>query len=204
MVNENAREVNRRRALEKLKEHLAKGLVDEDIIFLLELINKYPFFYTTSSCSGRIGLLYVPPSEKKYECERIGKRHQEVTPETVIEALNRRLEKNDQREGYVILKVEPPILDIAVKTLDIAQKLLSIARAIGFKNSGVKSYNPKRGYEALVELRSTERLDVPVARPDYVVPEEYLRRVVILGNKKLAKSKAKLYKLYERIQEVFG
>ncbi len=203
MVNENARKTNRENALKKLEEHRKKGLVDEDVIFLLELINAYPFMYTTSSCSGRIVLMYVPPSEKKYECERIGKRHYEVSEDVVVDSLRKRLEDR-RREGYVILKQEPPIIDIAVKDMESAQKLLSAGRAAGFKNSGIKSYNPKRGYEALVELWSTERLDVPVARPDYVVPEEYLRRVVRLANKKLLRSKLKLQRLYELILEVFG
>ena len=190
---------NRRRALEKLREHLERGLVDEDIIFLLEEINRREYFYTTSSCSGRIGIIHVPPSRKKHECFWIYKSHSPVDAEAMRRAL---MENREKIYGVAIFKQEPPIIDIAVKRLEDAQKLLSLGRAAGFKNSGVKSYNPKRGYEALVELRSTEKIEAPIAWSDYIIPREYFDRLVSYANENLMRSKQKLRRLYELIKSL--
>ncbi len=50
----------KREALQSLFTAMRDGKVDEDIIDILLLINSIKGIYTTSSCSGRIGIIEEP------------------------------------------------------------------------------------------------------------------------------------------------
>ena len=75
--------------LAKLKEAIYLGLVDKDIIYLLFLINRFPYYYTTSSCSGRIQCSSSHIPGLKGEMDIIGKWHQKITVDKVVSSLIR-------------------------------------------------------------------------------------------------------------------
>ena len=181
----------KRKKLEGYNLAKERGEVDEDIIPLLDLINSFDCFVTTSSCSGRIGVLDMPEFGDKVEAKFLGKWHDTVEFEDVLKAV-----KRGQRVVWLIMY--PPIIHIACKDLGCAERLISIANNYGFRRSGIISVK-----NWVVEITSLERLEVPVAlNGEMILSENALRVMVDFANRKLARSKEKLKKLYKALKEL--
>ncbi|AIF68546.1 hypothetical protein PAP_00500 [Palaeococcus pacificus DY20341] len=177
--------------MEKLNEALNRGLVDRDIISLLEKINSLESYFTTSSCSGRIVVMEMPDFGDKLNAKWLGKWHREVSLEEVKEAIAK------HNDGMLWFMLHSPILHVASKTLEDAVALLNLAIMSGFKNSNIKSVSHKK---LLVEIYSTERIDVPLGeKGEMWVSEDYLERVVDMANRQLRRSKRKLRTLEDEI-----
>ncbi len=179
------------RAMEGLRKALAEDKVDHDIIPLLEKINALDNYFTTSSCSGRISVMEMPHFGDKLNSLWLGKWHGEVVVEEVLEAVGR------HSRGQLWFLVRSPILHVAAKTMEDAVKLLNLAIGLGFKYSNVKSISHKK---LLVEIRSTERMDVPLGEDGELwIDEEYIGRIVNLANAQVRRFKGKLKRLEEEI-----
>ncbi|ALV63557.1 tRNA methylase [Thermococcus sp. 2319x1] len=180
------------KALESLEEALEKDLVDKDIIPLLEKINSFENYFTTSSCSGRISVMQIPDFGDKVNAVWLGKWHREVGLEEVLEAIGK------HSEGMLWFMLHSPILHVSAKTLKDAVELLNLAISCGFKHSNIKSISHKK---LVVEIRSTERMDVPIGRDgEFWVSEDYLRRIVEIANLQLRRAKEKLKTLENEIE----
>ncbi|WP_175059903.1 hypothetical protein [Thermococcus sp. 2319x1] len=185
-------ELQKVKALESLEEALEKGLVDKDIISLLEKINSFENYFTTSSCSGRIGVMQIPDFGDKVNAVWLGKWHREVGLEEVLEAIGK------HSEGMLWFMLHSPILHVSAKTLKDAAELLNLAISCGFKHSNIKSISHKK---LVVEIRSTERMDVPLGmNGEFWVSEDYLRRIVEIANLQLRRAKEKLKTLENEIE----
>lgn len=187
-------ELQKRLAMEKLEEALRLELVDKDVIPLLEKINSREEYFTTSSCSGRIAVMQMPDFGDKVNARWLGKWHREVGLEEVLEAVR----KHDG--GMLWLMVHSPILHVASKTLEDAVRLLNVGVLSGFKNSSIKSISHKK---LVVEIHSTERLDIPLGEDGELwVGEDYLARAVEMANRQLRRAKGKLKKLEENVENL--
>ena len=51
---------DKKRTLTNLELAIREGLVDEEIIPILNKINNLNNYYTTSSCIGRVGIMEIP------------------------------------------------------------------------------------------------------------------------------------------------
>ena len=183
--------------LNRLKEAIEKGEADKPILHLLDLINSFPCYVTTSSCAGRIVLMKIPESGKKWEAEFIFKKHEEVTFEEVWEALKEGVKKYKE---HIWFRAEPVIIHVDCKDLESAIKIVRIARECGWKRSGIFEI---KSYRVMVELHSTERLDVPVAvNGEIKVTEDFMRFLVYEANKKLRKTREKMQRFYEKLKEL--
>ncbi len=181
--------------LKKLEIALRKGEVDEPIIPLLNLINSFPDYVTTSSCAGRIVLIKIPESGKKHEAEFIYKTHYETTFEEVWEALKEGVKKYKESIWF---RAEPVILHVDCRNIEAAIKIVKLAREAGWKRSGIFEIKP---YRVMCELHSTERLDTIVAKDGKIlVTEEYMKVLVYEANKKLRRTREKMRKFYELLQ----
>ena len=129
-----------------------KGSIDSHIVDLIDKINELDYYYSTSSCSGRIVLLKEAESGRKDEAKWIFVSHELVDYKKINEAIS----KIDDKKN-IWFKFEPPIIHVACNKLESAQKLLDIARPL-FKLSGIISTSKN-----IVEIRGTDRIDVPVA-----------------------------------------
>ncbi|CAD5243364.1 tRNA(Phe) 7-((3-amino-3-carboxypropyl)-4-demethylwyosine(37)-N(4))-methyltransferase Taw3 [Thermococcus camini] len=175
------------KAMEGLKKALAENKVDGDIISLLEKINSLENYFTTSSCSGRISVMEMPHFGDKVNSVWLGKWHREVTVEEVMEAIGR------HRSGQLWFLVRSPILHVGARTMEDAVRLLNLAIGLGFKYSNIKSVSHKK---LLVEIRSTERMDVPLGEDGELwVSESYIERIVALANSQVRRFKGKLKRL---------
>jgi len=187
-------DLQKKKALESLNEALEKGLVDSDIISLLNKINSLENYFTTSSCSGRISVMQLPDFGDKLNAIWLGKWHSEVKIEEVLDAIN----KHD--EGMLWFMLNSPILHIAARTLEDAVELLNLAISCGFKHSNIKSISHKK---LVVEIRSTERMDVPLGKDKELwVSPEHLAKIISMANLQLRRAKEKLKKFENEIEKL--
>ncbi|WP_148882893.1 tRNA(Phe) 7-((3-amino-3-carboxypropyl)-4-demethylwyosine(37)-N(4))-methyltransferase Taw3 [Thermococcus aciditolerans] len=179
------------KAMAGLRKALEGGKVDRDIIPLLEKINSLENYFTTSSCSGRISVMEMPHFGDKVNSVWLGKWHREVTVEEVLDAIGK------HSKGQLWFLVRSPILHVGARTMEDAVRLLNLAIGLGFKYSNIKSVSHKK---LLVEIRSTERMDVPLgADGELWVDEAYIERIVAIANSQVRRFKGKLKRLEEEI-----
>ena len=182
------------KAMEGLRKALAEKKVDEDIISLLEKINSLENYFTTSSCSGRISVMEMPHFGDKLNSVWLGKWHREVAFEEVMDAIKR------HREGQLWFLVRSPILHVGARTLEDAVELLNLAIDLGFKYSNIKSISHRK---LLVEIRSTERMDVPLGEEGELwVNQDYIKRITTIANDQLRRFKGKLKRLEKEIERL--
>ncbi|WP_297549612.1 hypothetical protein [Thermococcus sp.] len=187
-------EEQKAKAMESLRRALEEDKVDRDIIPLLEKLNALESYFTTSSCSGRISVMEMPHFGDKLNSVWLGKWHREVSVEEVLEAVRK------HKSGQLWFLVRSPILHVSARTMEDAVRLLNLAIGLGFKYSNIKSVSHKK---LLVEIRSTERMDVPLGENGELwVGEEYIERIVRIANDQLRRFKGKLKKLEEDIERL--
>ncbi len=179
-------EEQKKKALERLR---IRG-ADEEVAEIIEALNRLDDFYTTSSCSGRVALICIPEIGAKREAEFIGKWHRAVTKEEVSEAIK------TPKKGEIWLISQSPILHVSCRGLEKAKTLLRIAIESGFKYSGIKAIS-KDNRKVMVEIMSTERLDVPLGKDNVIFcSETYIAYIVQKANFMLTRGKAKLKRFY--------
>ena len=172
----------KKKALTK-KDKSKKAAIDERIKPLLDVINKHPNFYTTSSCSGRIVLLATNDFRKPYS-KWLFVSHEKTDLTQLKEALK------ELPKETVWLRQEPPILHVCCRTLEEAIKLVQIARSIGFKRSGIQSLEKNA-----VEIVSVETLEIPIAEnKKLIVTADQLGFFLKKANEKLVQG-------WKRIEE---
>ncbi|NJE08122.1 hypothetical protein E3E31_06240 [Thermococcus sp. M39] len=183
----------KREALRSLFTAINEKKVDEDIIDLLMLINSIKGVYTTSSCSGRIGIIEEPNLGAKPLSRWLIKEHRPITFEEAKESL-----KKAQR-GFIFLKSQPPIFHIVAETFEIAKKLHELGLASGFKYTTFKAVKGR----ILIEINGTEYLTAPLGKDGKIlVNDEYLRFAIDLGNTMLIRAKSRLPRLKENFEKL--
>jgi tRNA wybutosine-synthesizing protein 3 len=181
---------NKKNALKKLKKAKNENKVDKGIIPILNIINNYEDFYTSSSCFGRIVILEIPDIGNKKEAEFLGKWHRKIRVDELISSFKY------ANIGQLWILTQSPIIHVGAKTNTAAENLLKTALSCGFKNSGIKSI----GKKIIVEICSTERLDSPIGKDGVIFcNNEYLELLVMISNNIIEKSTSKLYKLVVKL-----
>ena len=167
------------------------GGIDKPIAELCGKINVSNDYYTLSSCSGRIVL--IRETEDKQAGLFVFRSHDKVS----FEELKENLEKASEKEkGLIYLKQEPCVLAVSCRDLACEQELLDKARAVGWKKSGITTTSGK----FVVELFSTERIDVPIMNKGKIlVDDDYLRLIVDEANGKLMRTWTKIKRLEKEI-----
>ena len=163
---------------------MENGSVDEDLLPLLQTLNSKEDYYTASSCSGRVVLLNLPRIGDKEHAQFIAKWH------TCIDAgaLKHYLEQH--YTGLVFLMLQSPILHVGARSVEHALRLRNIAVEAGFKYSSFKSMSKSK---IIVELLSTERLDMPVfINGSRTLCQDSVPVLVKLINSMLERAKKKL------------
>ncbi|WP_290723843.1 hypothetical protein [Archaeoglobus sp.] len=169
----------------------AKGKVDEDIVYLLDLINKFDCFVTLSSCSGRIAVVDLKKPGDKVNSEFLGKWHGGAEAKDIKMAAMR-----CRNTAWLIQY--PPIIHVACRDIDAAKILMNIANQAGFRRSGIISLN-----HYVVEIASLERVELPIAEGyKMLIDDEYLEYAVKCANEKLFKGKEKLRRLYAVLESL--
>ena len=182
---------NKKQTLEKLEHAKKEGLVDTEIISIIDLINSFDDYYTSSSCYGRIVLLEIPENGDKKSAKWLGKWHRKIETDEIINAFKK------ANKGLIWILAQSPIIHVLVKNLESADKLVKIAIGCGFKNSGFKSTEKN----IIVEITSTERLDSPIGKDGKLFcNDEYLSLIVNIANDVIDKSSGKLKKFEKKLK----
>lgn len=170
-----------------------KGQIDKEIFFLVNKINSFQNYYTTSSCAGRIIILKIPKSERKNETKKLFISHRKVNFSEIKKVL-----KNIPKEK-LWFRYEPAIFHISCRTIDDAQKIINAARSVGFKKSGIQATRKKIS----VEVSSSDIIDTIIAtNGNLVVDDSYLKILIDEANKKMKRNKKKLKKFYEILNRI--
>lgn len=171
---------------------------DEEVAGILHQINAHVDYYTTSSCSGRITLILLPEIGAKREARFVGKWHRPVEREEVLMAM----EDAPLADGELWLMAQSPIIHMACRNLEKAALLLRLAIESGLKYSGIKAVAMTEE-NVMVEMLSTERMDVPVAsEAEVLVDEAYMAFIVTKANFMLHRGKEKLRRFELRLSEL--
>jgi tRNA wybutosine-synthesizing protein 3 len=153
------------------------GEWDKRIKGLCEKINKLPYFYTTSSCSGRIILMIQ--QEKKENDLFLKTWHDKISFNELKSALD---ELCKLKKKIVKFKFEPPIIHVACRELKNATQILEKAKYLGFKRSSILTCDRN----IVVELNTSERLEFPIINNGKIlVDDEFLKLVVKTSHQKL-------------------
>jgi len=182
----------KKRAIQKLDQAINENKVDKIILPFLTIINESSYYYTSSSCAGRIVLLQIPKIGDKQNAQFLGKWHQIIKPADLTSA------SKNADVGQLWLLAQSPIIHLTAKTTVAANSMLKTAIACGFKNSGIRSLDKK----IVVEICSTERLDAPVGKDGVLFcNDEYLELLISIANEVLEKSRKKLSRFEEKIKK---
>lgn len=164
-----------------------EGKWDRAIERLCNSINKKDYYYTTSSCSGRIAIVRGIP--EKAENVFLFKTHNKITFGKLKSVLEK-IAKNNKEIIY--FKQEPAILHVAAKNIDRAKEILQTAIDSGWKRIGML-VGKKR---ILCELNSTEKLELPIIKNNkLLVTNDYLKLLLREANARLSRTRDKITRL---------
>ena len=164
-------------AMQKLQEAKQKKEVDEDAVPLLDILNSKENYFTSSSCYGRIYLIYLPSYSKK-DSRFVGKWHRKVSFEEVKKVLEKEKEP-------LWFRMEPYILHISCKEMKDAEKILEIKQKLGIKRGGIFATREGR---VQIELKGTHKIDCPVKTESYVIDDDYLKILIKEANERFEKN----------------
>ncbi|KAJ2961262.1 hypothetical protein NQZ79_g3505 [Umbelopsis isabellina] len=224
VISELVEEMNPERA-----DKSPKGYIDAPILPLMRLINQHSQFYTTSSCSGRIAVYCEGVDEKKLDVAKSTKggtwlyvTHDPVTLPDTIENKDAWImqllfgeayanvttdpisdeDKITQRQ-LVFFKFEPLILHVEADSEEGAHDLLGLANVIGYQNSGITPSKTRH----MLAIRSTHKLDVPIASVDpttqrihLLVDTTYLYVLLRLSNQKFTQNIDRMKKFEQAVE----
>ena len=167
--------------------------VDDDILPILNLLNKTGDYYTSSSCAGRIMTFEIPSLGDKQRARILGKWHRTIRIEELFAATQ------TAQQGMIWLLAQAPILHIGCSTLEAADMLVKLSGSCGFKNSSVKS----TGKKIIVEICSTERLDAPIGKDGILFCDDrYLQLLTDISNKVIERSQMKLKRFEKKLRNI--
>jgi tRNA wybutosine-synthesizing protein 3 len=166
------------------------GKWDKKIKKLCEKINLLEDFYTTSSCSGRVILMIQ--QEKKENDLFLKVWHDKI----FFNELKKTLHELSKRKEIIKFKLEPPIIHIACRDIKKATEMLEKAKYIGFKRSGILTFDRN----IILELNTSERMEFPaINNGKIIVDDEFLRLIASMSNKKMEKWWEKINKLEKSV-----
>ncbi len=168
-----------------------KGDWDSEITPLMKKINKREYYYTTSSCSGRIVL--IKGKDKKEEGLFLFRTHKITFFPELKKAVQ---DASKKYKGLIYLKQEPCILHVACSSIEKAQQIVDRAKLAGWKKSAIIASSKR----FVVELLSTEKIEMPVINQGTIlVSDEYLKILAREANRKLQRTREKIKNLEKLI-----
>lgn len=186
-----------------------KGSIDEFIRPLVEGLNESDYYYTTSTCSGRVSLLEKPKDNAavKKGGDFILNCHEQLVEGTLVNNFTSYVSdvKAKKRDGRscLWLKFEPFIMHVQCFNLERAQKLLSVALSAGCRNSGITMDD--KGKKILVAIRSTSSMEVPLCSGrEFKLGVEYVQFLSSECNRRLAGNLRRLARFQAGVESMLA
>ena len=181
----------RRRALKRLYDHMALGLVDGDIAAMLVRVNEAGHaLFTSSSCSGRVVVFSGADFTDKRGASMWWSTHDPL--ECFREVCFRSELASKSTTGGIVswVSLQPPIIQAQARTLEVAGKVLDCALESGFARAGMRI---ARGGWFIVEASVRDKVHVVLpARCDVLL------RLCDL----LSRYKVRVYRMLECLERV--
>lgn len=175
-----------------------KGSIDARIVQVVDCLNVFPQYYTTSSCSGRIIVFSGATSDSGTSTQKKGCKWHLVTHDLLGESeLDAALENVSDS---LTLKLEPFILHVRCQSVDAAQKLLAASIGAGCRNSGILL---SRSGKVHLAVRTTLAMEVPLTDGGTVlVTPVYLQFLRRLANDKMMENWRRLQRFSDALAEL--
>ena len=184
---------HKQQALQKLEKAVLEKQVDSRILSILQLLNDNNNYFTTSSCAGRIIVLQLPEIGDKKKAVFLGRWHRPVIEKEVISSFNL------YKTGQMWLLAQPPIFHVGCKNLESANVLMKTGIRSGFKHSGIRSISG----QIIIELQSTERMDMPIGyNGKQIIPNELIIFIIETANRAIMRAQKKLDQLEKHIKKM--
>ena len=183
--------------LQKLEEAASLGLVDEEVMPLLSILNSKDGLVTTSSCSGRFQLISVPRTGDKLGSSIVGKWHRTISSHELQEAID-----GWDGDGELHLLVQPLLVHVRAVDIGTAARLRNIAQGCGLKFSTIRSVKLDANDEVppwgvVVEILGTERMEIPLDGISKETLRECLEPWVKRGNELITRTKGHISTLIQ-------
>ncbi len=167
----------KRQFLERLRAHREQGLVDQGVEAILDFINDVPCLVTTSSCEGRLSLLWSADPLDKRNAIMLGSWHD---PKEAVEKLCSINVSTPHEEGVLWISLQPPIIHVRSNKINTLLTLYKIALKAGFSRNCIKVADP--GF--MLELKPgdkaayyVERINCTLVGKLAGILEEYKKRL---------------------------
>jgi tRNA wybutosine-synthesizing protein 3 len=185
--------VHKKNAVQKYRQAKKEKHVDNALISLLDQINSFHDYFTTSSCAGRIVVLQLPQIGNKKKAVFLGKWHRRITFDELTAAVS----KYDVDQLWIL--GQPSIFHIGCRSIEAADTMVKIGVASGFKHSGIKSLQD----QIIAEVCSTERVDMPIGEQGCVlVDKKMLQFLLQKVNRVIKRTKEKLGRFEQNLELV--
>ncbi|GAB6148103.1 tRNA-wybutosine modification methyltransferase TYW3 [Stetteria hydrogenophila] len=183
----------RSRALERLEEHSAAGLVDGDIEELLFRVNRAgSLLFTSSSCSGRVAVFIGRDLFDKRGAGMLWVTHDPAECRRGVCGAAAEAEAAALPGVLAWVSLQPPILQVHARSLEVAGRVLECAWRSGFARAGMWW---SRGGWPVVEAAGRDKLHV-------LLPAECGALLSLC--EALARLKPRIYSLLECLEGVNG
>ncbi len=194
--------IQKHRAMQKFEFALSKDEVDKALVGFLKKFNEKKFYYTSSSCAGRIILLHDLGCKKySYFAARW---HRKVKVEDVLDNVIKFCDGKDAGKGILLFRQEPIIMHIIAYDLEHAKNILEISVKNGLKHSGIIALSNEK---YIVEINGNERMSVPLVYDNKLLIEkkdmpQYLSSIIDIANKNFEKNEKRMDKFSEEILKI--
>ncbi len=123
--------------LERLLSHAKRGLVDEDIVGFLLKVNMMEGIATTSSCSGRIAILYSSSMTSKRDARILEAWHD---PGECKRRICYYSDLSLEPMFYSWASLQAPVINFIVEDIEGAEVIVGCAEKSGMRRVGYKRY----------------------------------------------------------------
>ncbi len=172
------------------KDKSSKGSFDIKIAKLCEFVNKKEDYFTASSCSGRIILIFDNKTKKPNLI--LFRAHEKINLHPLKKEIKKIINGKKSKNETIYFKQEPCLLVVCCRDRNSQWRLFNLARNNGWKKSGILTINKK----FLIELMSTETISFPIIKnKKLLVNDNFLKLVVKKSNDNLERGWNKIKRL---------
>jgi tRNA wybutosine-synthesizing protein 3 len=180
----------RKKAVLSKKDKSSKSSWDKKIISLCNKINLNKNYYTSSSCSGRIVLIF--DEDKKLPNLFLHVNHNLIDFNSFKKILEKMKSKKFNKNSRIKFKQEPCGVHVVCKTLNDAENILKKAKLCGWKKAGIISISKN----IIAELMSTEKMEFVVCDKEKILVDDNFLKI------NLKKTNENLKKCWEKIERL--
>lgn len=157
--NEDEWKTHRDATIRRLINELEKGLVDSEIANWLYTFNtKHNDVYTSSSCSGRVVVMYGKSFLNKKDARIVCACHRPVNCHRYLCSNSLEISSLIEKEGLVAwAALHPPIIHFVTINEKVSENIISCALSSGFIHSGMRR-SRKLGH--IIEIRAFDKLHI--------------------------------------------